>query len=456
MSGAFSSDAFPLLSAAHSKNLAARAAVTVLSLLFISVWAHSKAIAVFVAAIAIVSYLVMVAATRLPNSSSYRTLCNVALIGILFLSIPLLNVFGYVGTLTGSSADQVAQLPWLLGLPFLVLQIGAVWREVLFEGKLLPSFLDYLLLLVFLPKFISGPLERSALIEDFHNMRFSRGAELERAAGFILLGLFMKFTVANQISEAVHLEFVDPPEMLLSTVAFELRVYFDLAGYSFIALGGAALVGVNLTCNFRHPFYSPNVREFWQRWHVALGRWLHATVYQPIRNNCANRFVTACLLSCVVFVASAAWHGTTVNFFAWGLFHGLCYTAYTRFFRYRAIPRVVGIGAMIGVIVFGRMLFMDSDYVRLGIKIANLFDLNAWNHGLAMFGAQTASTLRTKSIIFTIIAAFGFIVCEGVSLRLYPEKPYQLFLDRRTQFVMLVLLLFFTRYVPAGLVYARQ
>lgn len=425
------------------------------SVALISWWAQDGWLVAFLAMLSIVSFGVMAALKHLPRKKSIGHVWGGVCIAVLFASVPLLNLKGWVGTLTGSSADQTAQLPWLLGLPFLILQMAAIWREVLVEDEPLPEFVDYALLLTFFPKYLSGPLERMTLIKDFHALAWPDGKALERGFGLILLGLFMKFAVANQIAVLVNLNVVHPPQLLVSVVAFELRVYFDLAGYSFMALGGAHLFGVRLTCNFRHPFYSPNVREFWQRWHVSLGRWLHATVFQPIRRSCDNRLLISYLLPWFVFSASALWHGTTVNFLLWGTFHACCFVAYVRYFRFHPVPRPVGIAAMVSVILFGRLLFMDSNYYRLGWKILAFADLSAWRFGVHNFARQVFVGPFRHGFVAMVLAA-GFLATEGYSLRRYPDAPYQVFLDRRVQLVMMIILIGFTQYYAAGLVYARQ
>jgi D-alanyl-lipoteichoic acid acyltransferase DltB (MBOAT superfamily) len=440
----------------QAKSALGRLVLLVASLVLITAWAKTAEIVLFALVAAALSYIVMQETASLPDTSRLRQYLGLALIAVLFLSIPALNLMGYVGTLTGNSDDQLSQLPWLLGVPFLVLQIGGVWREVIFEGEPLPAFLDYLLLLVFFPKFLSGPLERTALIKDFHKLALPSGEALEQAAGYILLGLFMKLTIGNQISRLVDLNALTPPQILLSTIAFEMRVYFDLAGYSFIALGTAAMFGVRLTCNFNHPFYARNVREFWQRWHIALGRWLHATVYSPLRQHGQNRLITTYLLSLIVFVTSAMWHGTTVNFLLWGIFHGVCFIAFVRVFRHINIPRAVGFCAMACVLVFGRLLFMDSDAHRLLSKISSLFSSDAWRRGCATFVHNALLAEGTRMSFAALFMGVAFIVAEGRSIRSYPEKPYGLFLTRKVQIVLLLSLLLLTQYVPAGMVYARQ
>lgn len=440
----------------QAKSAMGRLALLVASLILISAWAKTAEIVLFILVATSLSYIVMQETASLPDRSRLRQYLGLALITSLFLSIPVLNLLGFVGTLTGNSDDQLSQLPWLLGVPFLVLQIGGVWREVIFEGEPLPAFLDYLLLLVFFPKFLSGPLERTALIRDFHKLALASGAALEQAAGYILLGLFMKLTIANQISRLVDLNAVTPPQILLSTVAFELRVYFDLAGYSFIALGAAAMFGIRLTCNFNHPFYARNIREFWQRWHIALGRWLHATVYSPLRQPGQSKFITTYLLSLIVFITSALWHGTTVNFLLWGIFHGVCFVAFVRVFRHIAIPRAIGFCAMVCVLVFGRLLFMDSDTHRLFSKISAIFSSGAWRTGCATFVHNVLLAEGTKMSFLALFMGVAFILAEGRSIRHHPGKPYGLFLTRKVQIILLLSLLLLTQYVPAGMVYARQ
>lgn len=426
------------------------------SLAFISIWAESWKILVFLALAIVGSYfLIMLAHFVLPRSQMRRWIGSAIAVAILAI-VPALNALGWIGTLTGNKADQISLLPWLLGMPFLALQIAGVARDVVSLDSPLPDLLDYSLLLVFFPKFLSGPLEKTTIVADFTRLRPPDGATLELGFGLILLGLFMKFTIGNQVSQLVDLNLVAPPALLISVIAFELRVYFDLAGYSFMAIGIAKLVGVSLTNNFNHPFFASNIRDFWKRWHISLGRWFHDTFYQIFLDRSYKSKVVSVLLPLVVFVTSALWHGASRNFLLWGMFHGLCFVAYTQVFRHLQFPKVAGTLAMLSVILFGRLLFMDSDYARLLMKVANLANYSAWTQGMTTVMQSLEALPNWKSGLGGLAIALIFLGCEGLSLRLYPDKPYAIFLDRRAQIVMLVFLLVFTSDLPSGFIYARQ
>src|SRR5262249_43524208 len=106
----------------------------------------------------------------------------------------------------------------------------------------------------------------------------------------------------------------------LDNFLFGLRIYFDFAGYSLVALGLAECLGIRLTLNFASPYVSTSVIEFWRRWHISLSQWFRDYIYVPLGGG-RTAFWAANVI--IVFLVSGLWHGAGWNFVLWGALHGL-------------------------------------------------------------------------------------------------------------------------------------
>jgi D-alanyl-lipoteichoic acid acyltransferase DltB (MBOAT superfamily) len=146
-------------------------------------------------------------------------------------------------------------------------------------------------------------------------------------AVLVLIGLTRKMAVADACAPLVDQIFSHPKDhgslMLLQGVfLFALQIYGDFAGYTDIARGVSRMMGIELIENFRRPYFSTNVQDFWSRWHISLSRWLRSYLYIPLGGNrgpiwfvCRNLMLTMLL--------GGLWHGASWNFVIWGGLHGI-------------------------------------------------------------------------------------------------------------------------------------
>jgi len=204
-----------------------------------------------------------------------------------------------------------------------------VYRGV---NKPLRSFWDFLLYIMLFPKLIAGPIVR------FHEIAGQLDADQrrpfdtadEKLAGFFrfAIGLAKKVLIANVLGEQVDALFqLDPttlsaPLAWLGAVAYTFQIYFDFSGYTDMALGLGRLMGFQFPENFNSPYVARSITEFWQRWHITLGRWMRDYLYIPLGGNRVRPSRLYLNLG-TVFVLSGLWHGAAWNFVAWGAYHGL-------------------------------------------------------------------------------------------------------------------------------------
>ncbi len=178
----------------------------------------------------------------------------------------------------------------------------------------------------FFPQLVAGPIERASnLLPQFFKKR-----EFEYQMGsdgmkLILWGLFKKMVIADNCALVVNPIFdnyqtASGLELILGAVLFAFQIYGDFSGYSDIAIGVAMLFGFQLMTNFRTPYFSRDIAEFWRRWHISLSTWFRDYVYFPLGGSRVSN-AKAIRNIFIVFLVSGFWHGANWTFIAWGGIH---------------------------------------------------------------------------------------------------------------------------------------
>lgn len=216
-----------------------------------------------------------------------------------------------------------------VGISFYTFQTLSYVIDV-YRGKIKAEkhFGYYSLFVSFFPQLVAGPIERpDNLLPQLRSVRKIKEVDYSGAFRHMLFGFFKKIAVADAIGIAVNGVYENVSgatglSALVATVLFAVQIYCDFSGYSDIAVGTAKLFGVNLTENFKRPYSSKSIKEFWNRWHVSLSAWLRDYIYFPLGGSRVkkSRWV---LNIFVVFFISGLWHGASYTFIIWGLLHAL-------------------------------------------------------------------------------------------------------------------------------------
>lgn len=186
----------------------------------------------------------------------------------------------------------------------------------------------YALYISFFPEMSMGPIQRpGSLLGQINAPRaFDTGRALG-GARLMLWGFFEKLVVADNLPYHISLG-MDTPDavigasVLLASLLYAVQLYADFAGYTHIAVGCMNLLGFESPDNFRSPYFSLSVREFWERWHISLSSWLRDYIYIPLGGSRCGT-VRCCIHLMLTFFVSGLWHGTGTQFVVWGLLHGL-------------------------------------------------------------------------------------------------------------------------------------
>ncbi len=262
------------------------------------------------------------------------------LVGALCLFIGALGVFKYLrfGVDTLSRLLALAGLDWSPAIPKLLLPAGISFYLFAAMGYLVDvyrgkypaekSFLKCALFLSFFPALLSGPIGRGdkllPQLEGYHKFNYVNMRE-----GFFrfLWGAFKKLVLADRLAVVVDTVFAAPQnygclQVILAACAFSIQIYCDFSAYSDMAVGSARVMGFELMENFRTPYFSRSIAEFWRRWHISLSSWFRDYLYIPLggsRRGAVRKYLNVL----VVFAVSGLWHGAALSFLVWGLLNGI-------------------------------------------------------------------------------------------------------------------------------------
>lgn len=273
------------------------------------------------------------------NSDGNRKRQKAFLVTSLVINFGILFIFKYYnfinesvyGLLSGMGIRwKMPDLDILLpvGISFYTFQAVGYSIDV-YRGSIRAEkdFITYALFVSFFPQLVAGPIERAAnLLPQFHKEHTFSTDNFTEGVKQMIWGYFMKLCVADVLSQYVdavynNLELHNGPSIVVATLFFTFQIYCDFAGYSNIAIGAAKVMGYDLMQNFRQPYLSMSVREFWKRWHISLSTWFMDYLYIPLGGNRVP-YARHLLNLMITFLVSGLWHGANWTFVLWGAIHG--------------------------------------------------------------------------------------------------------------------------------------
>lgn len=257
----------------------------------------------------------------------------------LIANIGVLSVFKYYNFLNFNLSyllhgfhllDPIPYLSILLpiGLSFHTFQAMSYTIEV-YRGnqKAERHFGIYSLYVMFYPQLVAGPIERPQnLLHQFREKHHFDYSRVISGLKLMLWGLFKKLVIADRLAIYVNAIYNHPNEhngmtLLVATIFFAFQIYCDFSGYTDMARGAAQVMGFNLMLNFKRPYFSKSISEFWKRWHISLSTWFRDYLYISLGGNRVSipRWYLNLL---IVFVISGLWHGANWTFIIWGALNG--------------------------------------------------------------------------------------------------------------------------------------
>ena len=246
-----------------------------------------------------------------------------------------------------------------------------IYRE---QSKPVDSFAVFATYVAFFPQLMAGPIERAArLLPQFLERAVWNSERFRSGLVLIVTGYFKKVYVGDNCGLVAAHAFQPGTELngwwaILGVLAFAFQIYGDFGGYSDIARGSARLLGVELTQNFRFPYFATSPSDFWRRWHVSLSSWFRDYIYIPLGGNRGGRGRMARNLM-ITMVLASLWHGAGWMCLLWGFYHGAILVLWRReadaanVSRLRRCWKIMG---MFGLTLFGWALFRCGDIGQFG------------------------------------------------------------------------------------------
>ncbi|MCI9265001.1 MAG: MBOAT family protein [Oscillospiraceae bacterium] len=367
------------------------------------------------------------------------------LVGVLCLFIGALGIFKYLrfGMESLSRLLALAGLDWAPVAPKLLLPAGISFYLFAAMGYLMDvyrgkcpaerSFWKCALFLSFFPSLLSGPIGRGErLLPQFDSYHKFNYVNLREGFFRFLWGAFKKLVLADRLAVVVDTVFAAPQnygaiQVVIAACAFSVQIYCDFSAYSDMAVGSARVMGFELIENFRTPYFSRSIAEFWRRWHISLSSWFRDYLYIPLggsRRGKVRKYVNVL----IVFAVSGLWHGAALTFVVWGLLNGLyqVVSALTTPLRARArsvLPlgedsRILALWQMGWVFVLSTLawVFFEAGSLSAALGVLrNMVKPVLWD-----VGGLSAMGMGRKEFL---VAGLGFLVLLGVDARSLKVDP---------------------------------
>ncbi len=308
-----------------------------------------------------------------------------------------------------------------LGISFFTFQsVGYLWDVYRHKINAEHNFLYYMLFVGFFPQIASGPISKAdELLPQIKGRRAIAYTDLTEGARLMLWGYFLKAVVADRLATFVDPVYADYMNFsgvtcFIASVFYSLQIYGDFAGYSLIAIGVGRLFGFDLINNFRRPYLSQSITEFWKKWHISLTRWLTDYVYIPLGGNRKGKPRTYANIM-ATFMVSGIWHGANMTFIVWGLLHGLV----------QCLERLLGIGKKSAgrVMAFFRIIltFLIADFAWILFRMPTLSDAGGLMKRIITFAPGAALSL-SKTELSLIAFALAFLLVAEIIQEYYPSR----------------------------------
>ena len=262
----------------------------------------------------------------------------------IFFNIGALCIFKYYNFFIDSwielfnTLGYEIQSKWTLniilpvGISFYTFQTLSYSIDI-YRNKLIPTkdFFSFASFVAFFPQLVAGPIERASnLLPQILKKREFNYLQAKQGIKLIIWGMFKKVVIADLLAPEVDNIFSDynnfgAGSLWIGAIFFSFQIYCDFSGYSDIAIGISKLLGIEIMSNFKFPYLSRNIGEFWRRWHISLSSWFRDYIYIPLGGSKVKK-VIALRNIFIVFIISGLWHGANWTFVIWGIFHAALFT----------------------------------------------------------------------------------------------------------------------------------
>ena len=268
------------------------------------------------------------------------------------------------------------------------------------------NVLDYMFFVSFFPQLVAGPIVRASefIPQIYSKLQLTR-QDVNNALFLIIGGLIKKTFISDYISLNFVDRVFDAPksysafENLMASYGYTIQIYCDFSGYSDMAIGIALLMGFKLSVNFRTPYKSASITEFWRRWHISLSTWLRDYLYISLGGNRKGKFRMYFNLF-LTMLLGGLWHGASWKFMAWGALHGTQLVIERLFKDYVRLPKnkftwFISVILTFNFVAFCWIFFRAKDFSNAFDIINNIsqlqFNIEQWQ--TIIFGYKNVFTV---------------------------------------------------------------
>ena len=325
------------------------------------------------------------------------------------IDLGLLSVFKYtdfvitnINAIFGSSFDLL-KIALPIGISFYTFQAMSYTIDVYRNDvRVQKNLIDFGMYITMFPQLIAGPIVRYADVQDQLAERSVTTADFSEGVMRFVVGLGKKVLLANQMG-AVWSEIYalggDVSALMAWTgaIAYTFQIYFDFSGYSDMAIGLGRMFGFKFPENFRYPYQSVSITDFWRRWHITLSTWFKEYLYIPLGGNRCG-LARQALNLLIVWSLTGFWHGAGWNFVMWGLYYFVILFI-EKLFLLKALdklPKLFRHVYALLLIVIGWVIFASDDVSVLLPYLGSMFGANG------AIGGMDVYTLLTKAALLVI------------------------------------------------------
>lgn len=307
-----------------------RNTILLIASLFFYAWGEPKYVLLMLVSV-VVNYIFGILIEAVSNKGTKKALLTLAI----SINIGLLAFFKYMNFLVENINNlfnihiSLDPIPLPIGISFFTFQAMSYVIDVYQkDAPVQKNFFNLSLYIALFPQLIAGPIVRYNTVAEQIKKRITSVAKFAEGIRRFVIGLSKKVLIANPLGAVADEIFAMPADSLttgtawIGIIAYTLQIYFDFSGYSDMAIGLGKMFGFDFEENFRYPYISQSISEFWRRWHISLGTWFRDYVYIPLGGNRVKGWkVYRNLL--IVWTITGFWHGASWTFMAWGFYYGL-------------------------------------------------------------------------------------------------------------------------------------
>jgi D-alanyl-lipoteichoic acid acyltransferase DltB (MBOAT superfamily) len=263
---------------------------------------------------------------------SASMLFNLGLLGVFKYYNFFIENFAHLAHSLGFHTDPtLLSIALPVGISFYTFQTMSYTIDI-YRKQLEPThdFIAFAAFVGYFPQLVAGPIERASnllpQISKPRSFNYRKAVDGLRQA---LWGFFKKVVIADAVAPLVDQAFTDPnlyssSALIAGAFLFSVQIYCDFSGYSDIAIGISKLFGIDLMQNFRTPYFSRDIAEFWRRWHISLSTWFRDYLYIPLGGSRGSTLLKV-RNTFAIFIVSGFWHGANWTFIIWGLINALLF-----------------------------------------------------------------------------------------------------------------------------------